>query len=147
MKRFAAILLMLTLSLYGWDKPLEKHPTQEVERLKQKAEKMKEEDRGHTYSEICLQLAEEAGEHYNDGNADKAVASVKQLLEYAQKVADIAKVKDKKVKQSEINIRKCSRRLDEIRRTVTLEEHPPLEDAIKKLDSLRDDLLKVLFRN
>lgn len=146
MKRLAAVLLALTLSLHGWDKPVEKLPSREIERLKQKAEKMKEEDRAHTYSEICLQLAEEASEHYNDGNPDQAVASVKQLLDYAQKVADIAKIKDKKVKQSEINIRKCSRRLDEIKRTVNLEDQPPLDEAVKKLDNLRDDLLKVLFR-
>jgi hypothetical protein len=117
-----------------------------VDRLKDKASKMKEEDRGHTYSEICLQLAEAANEEYADGNPDKGVERIKELLDYAQKVVDIAKQKDKKVKQSEINIRKCSRRLDEIRRTVNLEDQPPIEEAVKKLDGLREDLLKVLFR-
>ena len=146
MKRLLILILALSLTAVGWDKPVQKPAEAEVARLKDKADKMKDEDRGYTYSEICLQLAEQANEQYNDGEPDKAVASVQELVSYAEKVIDIAKQKDKKAKQSEINIRKCSRRLEEIRRTVNLEDQPPLEVAIKRLDNLREDLLKVIFR-
>jgi hypothetical protein len=144
-KRLFIILLAITVTAYGWDKPTMKPAAAEVARLKEKADKMKEEDRGHTYSELCLQLAEQVNEQYNDGEPDKAVASVQEIVAYAQKVIDIAKQKDKKAKQSEINIRKCSRRLEEIKRTVNLEDQPPLDEAVKKLDAIREDLLKVVF--
>lgn len=146
MKRLLTIVLVLSFGAIAWDKPAEKVADAEIARLKDKASKMKDEDRAHTYSEICLQLAEAANEEYADGNPQKGVERIKELLDYAQKVLDLAQQKDKKVKQSEINIRKCSRRLEEIRRTVNLEDQPPIEEAVKKLDAVREDLLKVVFR-
>ena len=44
-----------------------------------------------------------------------------------------------------IHLRTAERRLDAVRRTLAADDRPPLEDAQKKLERFRQDLLNAMF--
>jgi hypothetical protein len=71
---------------------------------------------------------------------------VKQVLEYAEKASAAAKLKNKKTKDTEINLRKTARRLEEVEKTLALEDRPPVKAAVEKLDEIRKDLLEFFLK-
>ena len=118
----------------------------EVERLKAKAAEMKDHDRGKVYSEIARELAEDANRQYSSGSREQAIATVKDVVDYAEKAAESAKLKNKKTKDTEINIRKTARRLEEIEKTLAVEDRPPVRSAVDRLDTIRKDLLEFFLK-
>lgn len=113
--------------------------------LLSKAESMKEHDRGKVYSEIARELVELANAQFNQGELDKGMGSIRQAVDYAEKAARVAREKSKKIKDTEINLRKCTRRLDEVRRTLALDDQPPLVAAHQRLEQLNKELLLYMF--
>ncbi len=118
----------------------------EVDRMKAKAEGMKDHDRGKIYSEIAQELTEQANQQFTDGQHDAALATIKQVLEYAEKASAAAKLKNKKTKDTEINLRKTARRMEEVARTLALEDRPPVNAAVEKLDEIRKELLEFFLK-
>ncbi len=119
---------------------------EKLAQLKAHAEKMKEQDRGRTYSEIARALAEISNQQFADGHTEEAQASVKEAVSYSEKATASAKQHNKKIKDTEINLRECARRLDEIRRTVAADEQGAIKEAVSRIDQLRKELLDHMFR-
>jgi hypothetical protein len=146
----AGVVLAGTHSTHAQEKPNNQYQRSVAEeklaQLKAHAEKMHEQDRGRIYSDIARELTEIANERYNDGRPEAALASVKEAVSYAEKATDSAKMHGKKIKDTEISLRECARRLEEIRRSVLAEEQPPLKDAILRIDQLRKQLLDHMFK-
>jgi hypothetical protein len=119
---------------------------EKLAQLKSHAEKMHEQDRGRIYADIARELTEIASQRFADGHSEEAQASVKEAIDYAGRATDSAKIHGKKIKDTEIGLRECARRLEEIRRSVLLDEQPPLKDAIGRIDQLRKQLLDQMFK-
>jgi hypothetical protein len=62
------------------------------------------------------------------------------------KAYQAAAVKRKKIKETEINLRRVSQRLDSIRRTLSVADQAPIKDAIAKVDQARADVLEAMFK-
>lgn len=118
----------------------------EVERLKTKAESMKDYDRGKIYSEIARELTEQASRQFAEGAEEAALKSVTEVVEFAEKASSAAKLRNKKTKDTEINLRKTARRLEEVSKTLTLQDRPPIEEAMQKVDEIRKDLLEYFLK-
>lgn len=118
----------------------------ELEKLKAKAEGMKDHDRGKIYSEIARELTEQANRQFTEGQPEAALESIKLVLEFAEKASNAAKLKNKKTKDTEINLRKTARRLEEVERTLALEDRPPVQAAVEKLDEIRKELLEFFLK-
>lgn len=116
-----------------------------ISELISKAESMKEHDRGKVYSQIARELVEEANDRFNLGDLEKGMASIKQAVDFAEKAARAAREKSKKIKDTEINLRKCTRRLDEVRRSLALDDQAPLVAAHERMEQLNKDLLHHMF--
>lgn len=119
---------------------------EKLAQLKAHAEKLKEQDRGRTYSQIARELAEISNQQFADGHAEEAQTSVKEAVSYSEKATAAAKQHNKKIKDTEINLRECARRLDEIRRTVAADEQGAIKEAVSRIDQLRKELLDHMFR-
>src|SRR5579864_5399329 len=119
---------------------------EKLAQLKAHAEKMHEQDRGRIYSDIARELAEIANQQYAENHTEMAQATVKESVSYAEKATNSAKLHNKKIKDTEINLRECARRMEEIRRSVILEEQPPLKEAVARIDQLRKELLDHMFK-
>jgi hypothetical protein len=146
----AGVALAGAHSSHAQEKPINQYQRsvaeEKVAQLKAHAEKMHEQDRGRIYSDIARELAEIANQQFTEGRPEAAQASVKEAVSYAEKATDSAKMHGKKIKDTEISLRECARRLEEMRRSVILEEQPPLKDAIVRIDQLRKQLLDHMFK-
>jgi hypothetical protein len=99
---------------------------------------------------LCLRIAQEqlraADKFYNDGNVEQARASLNDIVTYAQKARDAAVGSRKHLKNVEIEVRKMSEKLSDIKRTLAFEDQPPVAEAIRQLEDIRTSLLNEMFK-
>jgi hypothetical protein len=133
----AALALVLGMAAVAAEKS--------VEALKAEAEKAGGGHQARLYAELAQQLVETANQQFSDGQVEAAQASVQEVLKYAALARDISVKTRNKMKETEIHLRNAERRLDAVRRTLSVDDRPPLEDAGKKLERYRQDLLDAMF--
>ncbi|MGH9493332.1 MAG: hypothetical protein ACRD2K_07500 [Terriglobales bacterium] len=98
---------------------------------------------------LCARVAREevelANQHFTDGNVDQGHAAVRDAVAYAEKARDAARTSRKKIKQTEISIGKTARRLSDIGKTLAVDDRPAVEQAVKELEHIQDQLLEAMF--
>jgi len=113
--------------------------------LKSRLEKMPLSDR----SELCIQIAQRqlrnADTLYSQGKVEQAAAAVADIVTYSEKARDAATQTGKRLKNIEIDVRKMSEKLRDVKRTLAFEDQPPVEQAIGRLEDVRTALLKAMF--
>ena len=82
---------------------------------------------------------------YNDGKSDEAAAGLKNLVSYADSAADAATRSRKRIKNTEIDLRKISEKLRDLKRTLNFEDQPAVQAASDHLENLRTNLLSLMF--
>lgn len=114
--------------------------------LKARAESARPEDR----APLCIQIAHlqlrNADKLYNEGNVEQARAAVDDIVTYSEKASESATQSKKHLKNVEIAVRKMADKLRDIRRTLNLEDQPPVDAAVKRLEDIRTTLLDAMFR-
>jgi soluble cytochrome b562 len=114
--------------------------------LKARIEAARPEDR----PPLCIHVAERqlqnADRLYTEGNVEQARAAVEDVATYSEKARDSAAQSKKHLKAVEIAVRKMAEKLRDIKRTLNLEDQPPVDDAIKRLEDVRTSLLDAMFR-
>ena len=76
----------------------------------------------------------------------EAQAALADVVNYGVKAAQISGATGKRMKQTEIAMRKISARLEAIRKTLDVDDRPMLAEAVQKLDAARSELLNRMFR-
>ncbi len=114
--------------------------------LKARADRARPEDRPPLCIEIAHQQLRNADKLYNDGNVEQARAAVDDIVTYSDKAAEAATQSKKHLKAVEIAVRKMAEKLRDVRRTLNLEDQPPVDAAIKRLEDIRTRLLEAMFR-
>jgi polyhydroxyalkanoate synthesis regulator phasin len=102
-------------------------------------------DRPALYIEVAEWQLKSADEFYTAGKPDDARAAVNDVVTYSQKAHDSAIQTEKKLKSTEISIRKMADRLRDIKRTLNFEDQAPVQAAADTLEKLRTDLLAHMF--
>jgi hypothetical protein len=104
---------------------------------------------GGEQAKLCLEYAhrllEEANTLFTNGDVDKAQGEIGEVVEYGRKAADAASASGKHLKQTEIDLRKLSKRMHDIAETLAVEDRPPLLKAVDDLEQIRSDLLARMF--
>ena len=104
---------------------------------------------GGEQAKLCLEYAhrilEDANALFTNGDVDKAQREIDEVVEYGRKAADAASSSGKHLKQTEIDLRKLSKRLHDIAETLAVEDRPPLQKAVEDLEQIRSDLLARMF--
>src|SRR3954451_4040602 len=117
-----------------------------IEAMKANAEKKGSADRARAYAEIARELVEVANQQFTDGDVEKAQSSIKDAVAYSEKSAAAAQEKGKKIKNTEITLRETARRIEEVRRTLAVDDQPPLVTAAARIEELRRQLLESMFK-
>lgn len=107
--------------------------------------KKDEHERAELYAKLAADLADLAHEQYSAGDTDGGHKTVARIVETAEKSLQSGRMKRKKLKQAEINLRRCSRRLDEARRVLPVADQEPVKEAVSKVDKIRHDILEAMF--
>jgi len=110
-----------------------------------RAESSKLEDRPHLYTQIAQRQVKAADQLYSAGKPDEARAAVRDVVAYSDKASDAATHSGKKLKDTEIALRKMVARLRDIKRTLAFEDQAPIEEAVYHLEQVRTQLLSQMF--
>ena len=101
-------------------------------------------------AKLCVQIAEkqlnETDRLYAASDYQHAQAALMDVVTYAELARDYAIQSHKYEKQTEIAARGISRKLNEILHSLGRDDQPPLEDAISRLERVRDDLQSAMFK-
>ena len=139
MRRLVLYLLFLALAANCVAKD------ETVAELKARLESARPEDR----AELCVHIARlqvrAADKLYTEGHADEARAAVEDTADYFEKARDAAIESKSHLKNVEIDARKASEKLGDMKRTLAFEDQPPVEKAIRRIEDVRTALLKEMF--
>ena len=98
---------------------------------------------------ICLQIAERqldaANKSFAADESDKAKASLTDVVAFSELARDYAIQTHKHLKQTEIAVRGMTRKLSDLKHSVPHDDQPAIQDAIDRLQRVRDDLLLAMF--
>jgi hypothetical protein len=74
-----------------------------------------------------------ASQQFSQGGTERGQATVRDILKYAE-MARCAAIRSRDyLKQTEIKLRQTQRRLEDLDRTLSVDEWPPLETVEKKI--------------
>ena len=134
-----SVVLLGVCSVYATQQP------QNVDELKQRIEHASPADQVR----FCLHVAQAQLQHMNDlykaGDNEGARRALQDVETYAIRAANTSAESGKHMKDAEIAVRKISSRLNEAAREADVDERPPIQAAMKKIDKAHYDLLSRMF--
>jgi hypothetical protein len=116
-----------------------------LDQLIARAESARPEDRPVLYLEIARQKAEAADKLYNVGNAEAGNAALREVVTFSKKATDASIDTGKRLKNTEITLRKMAEKFRDIKRTVAFEDQAPIQQTMDELEKMRTDLLSAMF--
>lgn len=125
--------------------PAQAAPADPLQGLKQRAEASNGGSRAKLFSELAREELLVADQQFTSGAADAAQSRVASALEHATVATDAAVQSGKRLKETEIELRKLQRRTDELAHSVAFDDRPPVEAVVKQLEHLRSRLLQRMF--
>jgi hypothetical protein len=100
-------------------------------------------------ADLCMEVAERelklTIDSYKGNKLDDGRASLRQIVSYADKAHSAAIDSGKKLKPTEIKIRRIAGRLRDLKFNVDADEQPLVQAAVDKLENFRTDLLHSMF--
>src|SRR5881394_2474838 len=116
-----------------------------LEQLIARAPSARAEDQPHLYIEIARKELEAAEKSYKAGENDAARKSVDELVGYSGKASDAASQIGKKLKDTEIALRKMAQKPRDLKRGLPYEDQGPVQAAADRLEQMRTELLSRMF--
>jgi hypothetical protein len=116
-----------------------------LEELKAKLSSAKLSDQPKLCLEIAQQQLDASEKAYQASQTQQAQSLLQEVVNYSQKAGDAARQSRKHIKKTEIEVRKMSRRLQDLKPTVDLDSRQPVQDAINRLEHIRTQLLMQMF--
>ena len=140
MRRLLAMSLVALLTgLPAWGQ-------NSVELLKEQAEKADGKKEISLSVKIAEQQLKAANAAYDNGKTEEALEAVQDVLEYSTRAAKESTETGKKMKHTEIALRKIADKLEDIRKSLAVDDRPPVAEAIRKIEAARNDLLFRMFK-
>jgi hypothetical protein len=109
--------------------------------LKAKADAAQGGERANLSLEYAHHQLEEANNLYTQGDVDKAEADIHEVVAYCHQSAEAASTSGKRLKQTEIELRKLENRMRDIGQSLSIDDRPPVEAAVQELEQVRAGLL------
>ena len=102
-------------------------------------------DRPALYIRIARLQADSADKLYQDGNPEGGNKALSDVVSYSQKASDAAASTGKKLKDTEIALRKMAEKFRDVKHNLPFDDQAPVQQAIDSLEKMRTDLLSVMF--
>jgi hypothetical protein len=116
-----------------------------LEQLIARAPSARAEDQPHLFIEIARKELEAAEKSYKASENDAARKSVDEVVSYSSKASDAASHTGKKLKDTEIALRKMAGKLRDLKRGLPFEDQGPVQAAADRLEQMRTQLLGQMF--
>ncbi len=131
-----AFLLLATVAVAA-EEPLDT--------LKTRAEAAKPQDQDRLFARIARREVDEADRFYTEGDIPKAKERVDEVVRYAQRAGESAAKYGKHAKDTEIVLRETVRRLENLAKTLNVEDRPDVETAAQRVENIRQGVLDHMF--
>ncbi len=110
-----------------------------------RAESARPEDRPALYLEIARQKADIADQSYRAGDAEAGTATLREVVSFSKKATDASIETGKRLKNTEIALRKMVAKFGDVKRTVAFEDQAPIQQTMDELEKMRTALLSTMF--
>ncbi|HZQ67751.1 MAG TPA: hypothetical protein VFA68_04455 [Terriglobales bacterium] len=139
-RSFATFLLILALAA-----PFTLARDETLQQLVERAGAARVEDQPALYSSAAERQLKSADKLYTEGKVEEAQAAVADVVSYSDKASSAAIQSGKKLKNTEIAVRRMAAKLRDIKRSLAFEDQSPVQTAIDRLETLRTQLLTKMF--
>jgi 20S proteasome alpha/beta subunit len=95
--------------------------------------------------QIAQKQLAEADKEYAASDFEKGQAALADVVAYSELARDYAIQSHKYQKQAEIAVRAMARKLTELMHSLGHDDQAPVQDALNRLQRVRDDLLMAMF--
>ncbi len=116
-----------------------------IDQMKAEADRAEGGHQAKLCAEVAQQLVAIADQQFTEGNVAEAQKVVQDILTYAGKARDASVKSRSRMKETEISLRTTQRKLEALKRTLSAEDRPPLDEVEKKLEQFRQDILNEMF--
>jgi hypothetical protein len=113
--------------------------------LKARADAAQGSERVVLSLEYAHRELEQANTLYTSGDVEKAEAAIREVVIYSRTATETATTANKRLKQTEIELRKIEHRMRDIGQSLNIDDRPPVEKAVLELEQLRANLLAKMF--
>lgn len=139
MKRLFVLFLLLVAAVAS--------PAKEktIAELVQEAQAAKPDHQAKLYVEIAERQLSAADKLYESGNSDAARANIEDVKQYSTRAANAAISSHKRLKQTEISLRKMESKLQDMAHSLDYSDQRPVQAAADQLETLRGHLLMAMF--
>lgn len=116
-----------------------------IDQLKARIQSADAKKQVELYMDLAKLQVNAADTAYN-GDVDKAKQLMEEGTQSAERAGQGSLETGKHMKQTEIELRKLEKRMEDIRRSWAVEDREPIEPQIKRVESVRSKLLDRMFR-
>jgi hypothetical protein len=116
-----------------------------LDQLIARADSARPEERPALYVDIARQKADIADQFYREGNAEAGTATLHEVVTFSKKAKDGSIDTGKRLKNTEISLRKMVEKFRDVKRTVAFEDQAPIQQTMDELEKMRTDLLSAMF--
>jgi len=140
MPRWCILAILLALAL-----PAGAAKDESLEQLVKRAQEARVQDQPSLYVQAAQRQLKAADELYTAGKVDDARRAVEDVVTYADRATAAASKSGKKLKGTEIAVRKMAERLRDMKRTLAFDDQAPVQAAADHLEKMRTELLSRMF--
>ena len=116
-----------------------------IAEMKSRIDAVRPEERISLAIQIARKELDTVAEANKSSNNEAAQAALADLLAYAGKASDTSLQTNKKLKDTEIALRKIAETLRDLKRSADFEQQAPLQNASERVENMRTQLLTRMF--
>jgi hypothetical protein len=144
--RFAAIGLLATASVAAYAGGNDLVPTaDDVAQLEQQASRANPREQVFLYTELVHTMTQQAGREIAAGETEQAASTLKQIDSYARLIHLNLTHDAKRLKAAQELIHNTTYRLTEVLHLVSGGDRTAVQDTLKQLDQVNEELLAQVF--
>jgi hypothetical protein len=117
-----------------------------LEQLKAEVASAKPKDQPKLYSEIAEQELKQAEALFAAGDSQKGNAAILETVQDCERAAKTSLETRKRLKETEISLRKMSERMENLAKGVEFESRDPIKSGIERVEQARSTLLNAMFK-
>ncbi len=116
-----------------------------IENMKAEADAAQGGRQATLYAQLAEVLVSVASQQFNKDDDQGGQATVQDILKYATQARDVSLRTRDKMKETEITLRSTQRKLGSLKRTLGVDDRPPVEKVEKQLEQFRQEILDAMF--
>jgi len=100
---------------------------------------------GPEQAKLCLEYAHRklaaANTLFEQGEIEKGHADIREVVEYAHKAANAVSASGKRLKETEIDLRKLARRMHDVGQSLAYDDRQTVDKGVDEIEQIRSDLM------